>query len=64
MGIWNICFVYIVHESDKICMQSFVKGIITFIHVYVWPRVIMSPNSTNFIVTYVHPLLMDPVIEG
>ena len=35
--IWNLCFVYIVYQSEKIYMWCFMTGIITFIHVTLVP---------------------------
>ena len=48
MGIWNLCFVYLVYESEKICMQYPVTGITTSIHVYVWHTSSLSPNRIHF----------------
>ena len=47
IGILNLCFLYIVYESNKTRITYFVLVHIVFIHVCVWPRESLPP-------TYIH----------
>ena len=50
--IQNICWQYIIYETDKTCVQLSVIGLGSFIHIYIWSSVCLVQNRMVFVLNF------------